>query len=273
MPWGWIFAQIIGNGRSTTVVKMMAVHWRLTFLRRGQVCFPMHLYGPHVENFRRILLWSLWANIAESSFVASMGQGNESLLKWLRSIDQDGRHARIWSKHLKFFFQNRGCLGAESLHKSSGMVKWWSYIDVWPFYDKVKFASLCICMGPIHLYGKNVENFKRLLHWSLLANVAQILCGAFLGQENDTLLKWWRFIDQDGRHAHIWLKPLKSSSPEPGALPKLLPASVAQLDAPSDWRPEGRGFNLLRGRQHSFVEIDHEIFSTVVLSFPLIQEG
>ena len=28
-----------------------------------------------------------------------------------------------------------------------------------------------------------------------------------------------------------------------------------------------------RGRQHSFVEIDHEIFSTVILSLPLIQEG
>ena len=28
-----------------------------------------------------------------------------------------------------------------------------------------------------------------------------------------------------------------------------------------------------RRRQHSFVEIDHEIFSTVILSLPLIQEG
>ena len=54
---------------------------------------------------------------------------------------------------------------------------------------------------------------------------------------------------------------------------KLLPASVAQLVAPSDWRPEGRGFNPRRGRQHSFVEIDHEIFSTVILSLLLIQEG
>ena len=51
------------------------------------------------------------------------------------------------------------------------------------------------------------------------------------------------------------------------------PASVAQLDAPSDWRPGGRGFNPRRGRQHSFVEIDHEIFSTVIVSLPLIQEG
>ena len=53
------------------------------------------------------------------------------------------------------------------------------------------------------------------------------------------------------------------------------PASVAQLDAPSDsdWRPGGRGFNPRRGRQHSFLMIDHEIFSTVILSLPLIQEG
>ena len=52
-----------------------------------------------------------------------------------------------------------------------------------------------------------------------------------------------------------------------------LPASVAQLDAPSNWRPGGCGFNPRRGLQHSFMEIDHEIFSTVILSLPLIQEG
>ena len=32
-------------------------------------------------------------------------------------------------------------------------------------------------------------------------------------------------------------------------------------------------FKPRRGRQHSFVEIDHEIFSTVILSLPLTQEG
>ena len=51
------------------------------------------------------------------------------------------------------------------------------------------------------------------------------------------------------------------------------PASVAQLDVPSDWRPGCRGFNPRRGRQHSFMEVDHEIFSTVILSLPLIQDG
>ena len=48
---------------------------------------------------------------------------------------------------------------------------------------------------------------------------------------------------------------------------------MAQLDAPSDWRPGGRGFNPCQGLQHFFVEIDLEIFSTAILSLPLIQEG
>ena len=41
----------------------------------------------------------------------------------------------------------------------------------------------------------------------------------------------------------------------------------------SDWRPGGHRFCSLRVRQHSFMVIDHEIFSTVFLSLPLIQEG
>ena len=41
----------------------------------------------------------------------------------------------------------------------------------------------------------------------------------------------------------------------------------------SNWRPGGRRFDPRRARQHSFVEIDHEIFSTVILSLQLIQEG
>ena len=49
--------------------------------------------------------------------------------------------------------QNRECLEAEPLQESSGtgglptLLKELSYVDVWPFYGKVKFASLCICMG------------------------------------------------------------------------------------------------------------------------------
>ena len=53
----------------------------------------------------------------------------------------------------------------------------------------------------------------------------------------------------------------------------LKPASVAQLDARPTGDQEVAGSTPRRGRQHSFVEIDHEIFSTVILSLPLIQEG
>ena len=52
-----------------------------------------------------------------------------------------------------------------------------------------------------------------------------------------------------------------------------LNAHTILYEMQSDWRPGGRGFNPRRGRQYSFVEIDHEIFSTVILSLPLIQEG
>ena len=106
--------------------------------------------------------------------------------------------------------QNRGCLGAESLHKSLGtgglpkLLKELLYVDVWPFYGKVKFASLCICMSLIHLNRKIVENFKRLLLWSLWANFAQISYGATLGWGNKRLLKLSQLVDQDGRHAYIW---------------------------------------------------------------------
>ena len=47
---------------------------------------------------------------------------------------------------------------------------------------------------------------------------------------------------------------------------------MAQLDA----HPTGeQGLRVLPppGPQHSFVEIDHVIFSMVILSLPLIQEG
>ena len=47
---------------------------------------------------------------------------------------------------------------------------------------------------------------------------------------------------------------------------------MAQLDA-SDWGAGGCGFDPSQVRQHSSMEIDHDIFSMVILSLPLIQEG
>ena len=96
-----------------------------------------------------------------------------------------------------------------------------------------------------------------------------------------TSLVPWKFIRDMGSLSHLGLIIALGQEANSDNLGKFYdflhnnwgPASVAQLDAPSDWRPGGRGFNPRRGRQHSFVEIDHEIFSTVILSLPLIQEG
>ena len=53
-------------------------------------------FSPSVNIFKRLLLWSRWANFAQISYGASLGWENERLLKWSRSVDQDGRHAHIW---------------------------------------------------------------------------------------------------------------------------------------------------------------------------------
>ena len=61
----------------------------------------------------------------------------------------------------------------------------------------------------------SVNIFKRLLLWRHWSNFAQISYGASLDRGNERLLNWSRSIGQDGCHAHICLKPSKSSSPEP----------------------------------------------------------
>ena len=53
----------------------------------------------------------------------------------------------------------------------------------------------------------------------------------------------------------------------------MLPVLVAQSDAHSTGDQEVDGFDTHRVRQHSFAEIDQEIFCTVILSLPQIQEG
>ena len=52
---------------------------------------------------------------------------------------------------------------------------------------------------------------------------------------------------------------------------KVQPALVAQMRRPTGDQ-EVAGSTPARGQQHSFVEIDHEIFSMVILPLPLIQK-
>ena len=217
MPWGWIFARIIGDGRSTKNDKRIVVRWRLIFLRQGQVRVPMHLYEPYTfewENcweFQTTYPLKPLSQFCSNSIWSHLRVGKQKIAKIVAVRWPRWPPCPYVVKAFKnLLLQNGECLGAESLHKSWGMrglpklLKELSYLDIWPFYGKVKFASLCICMSPIHLNRKIVENFKLLLLWSHWAKFAQISCWAFLNLVNERLLKWSRFIDQDIRHAHIW---------------------------------------------------------------------
>ena len=65
-------------------------------------------------------------------------------------------------------------------------------------YSGVRVSSL--------LSSSSSTMFKHLLLWNRFANQSQILCGASWGRGNESLYKWSRSHDQDGRHAQ---KPLK----------------------------------------------------------------
>ena len=109
--------------------------------------------GKNVENFK----WPHLEPLGQccSNFIWSLPWAGEWKVAKMVVV-----HWPIWPpcpymvKTFKnLLLQNRGCLVAESLHKSlrtwclPNLLKWWSYIDIWPFYGKVKFASLCTCMG------------------------------------------------------------------------------------------------------------------------------
>ena len=117
MPYGWIFAYIFGNRRATKIAKIMVIHRHLTFFWSGQFCYLMHLYGKNVQNFKQLLLWSLWANFAQISYGASLGRGNKRLLKWSRFVDpfphcvllapttdSSKTHTQVSCLRLAFFF-------------------------------------------------------------------------------------------------------------------------------------------------------------------------
>ena len=183
MPWGWTFAGIIGDGRSTKIAKRIVVRWRLTFLRQGQVCFPMHLYGKNLQKsspkpsmpygwiFAYIFGNRRATKIAKimvkcqcfcSNFMWSLLRVGERKIAKMVAVRWPRWPPRPYMvKTFKnLLLQNRECLGAEPLQESSGtgglpkLLKELSYVDFWPFYGKVKFASLCIYMG---------KTFKNLL--------------------------------------------------------------------------------------------------------------
>ena len=78
------------------------------------------------------------------------------------------------------------------------------------------------------------------------------------------------------RHHFTWCGPFRITAFTLHTTKTLYNTTAAGLRGSvgysSDWWSGGCGFNPCRVRQHSFVEIDHEIFSMLILSLLLIQE-
>ena len=194
MPWGWIFARIIEDGRSTKVAKGIVVRWHLTFQR---FCFPMHLYEPHTFEWKNC--WEFQTTSPPkplsqfySNFIWSyLRSGERKIVKMVAVHWPRWPPCPYMVKNFEnLLLQNRGCLGAEFMLKSSTtgdlpkLLKRLSYVDIWPFYGKVKFASLCICMSPITFVCENCLEFQTT---SPLKPRSQI-CSIFYSPEYEVLL-------------------------------------------------------------------------------------
>ena len=160
MPCSWIFADIIGDGKSTKIAKVMVVHWHLTFFRRGQVCFPMHAYGKNVELQMTSPLEPLYQCC--SNFIWSLpGAGEWKIAKLVAVHWPRWQPCPYMVKTFKKFTSPEPRMpcgwnfaqiirDGRSTKVAKMMVVHWHLT----FYGEVKFASVCICMGPIHCMEK-----------------------------------------------------------------------------------------------------------------------
>ena len=161
----------------------------------------MPIYG---KNFKNLLLQNQKSYNLETWHVALGTQALQSLYKWWPWVDLGLFYGKVNFGHLYVWM---GKTVIKSFYGGKLAAK--DYIDwtillmknIWPQ------GVVCPCPGAIYLYMTTI--FKHLLHWNRLANQSQILCGASLGRGNESLYKRSRSHDQDGRHAHIWYKPLK----------------------------------------------------------------
>ena len=76
MAWSLIFAQIIGDGRSTKVAKMMVKFASYMFVWAPYICM-----GKMLRISNNFFYEASGSRFTQNSSGASLGQGNERLLK------------------------------------------------------------------------------------------------------------------------------------------------------------------------------------------------
>ena len=83
----------------------------------SSVCMYVCMY---VNIFKPLLLRNHYANQNQISCGTSRERENESLFKWSRSHDQDGRHAHIWKNFKNLLLRNRKVDDIETWYAALG---------------------------------------------------------------------------------------------------------------------------------------------------------
>ena len=125
----------------------------------------IHLNSKIVENFKGPL--QPLSQICSNFILSLLRSGEQRIAKMIAVHWPRWPPCPYMVKPFEnLLLQNWGCLGTESVHKSLGtgdlpkLLKRLSYVNIWPFYGKVKFASLCICMSPITFVWENCWEFQ-----------------------------------------------------------------------------------------------------------------
>ena len=113
-------------------------------------------------------------------------------------------YAFVWEKPLKILFSKTEDAGAESLHISSetgGLPKLLKENGRTLTFDLFTVRSVLL---PYAFVWEKYSEFQMTSSLEPLGQFCTNYIWSLLRLGNERLLKWSRFIDQDGRHAHIW---------------------------------------------------------------------
>ena len=196
-----------------------------------------------VNNFKWLLLWNYWANCNQISNVGSRGRGEWKVVKRILVTWPRWPPCAYMVKTLKnLLLQNQLTVDlwtwyvALSMRVLPRLLKLWPWVDLDPFYAKVKFGPIGICMGKSenNLFYRNCCSLRSqscLKHSALRVNgvkwVSEVKVTKFSKFKlvflrnncaiwnqssyeslrengNENLYKWFGSHVQHGCHAHIW---------------------------------------------------------------------
>ena len=170
------------------------------FIQMVQVTWPSWPPCPYMVKTFKNLLQNQKSYELETWHVALGTYALQSLYKWWPWDDLDLFYGKVKLGHLYVWM---GKTVIKSFNGGKLAAK--DYID-WIILLMKKTLTPGGCLplprGYILVYDHHFQTV--LLHWNRLANQSQILCGASLRRGNESLYKWSRSHDQDGRHADIW---------------------------------------------------------------------